>query len=688
MYRFILSLAGLILCLWASSGWAEDQESTAQPMMLDAIVVTAKKLDQPLQTGDVDKDITPVMTSTIQREAFEGKTENLAEIIKKEAGVQVRQSGGLGSFSSVSLRGASNQQVLVFMDGILLNDASGGGVDLSTIALADVAAIDIYRGAIPMNFGVSGLGGAVNIRTLRSEKGLNASVSGGYGSFNNRKANGFINYKPGRFDYLVSADYLAADNDFEFLNDNGTDLNPADDETQKRENAQVEQVNLLAKAGYDASQTLRLELMNQYFSKDQAIPSWNNDPSTQTTFDTVRNISTAKVTADNLTSLHLNTSSQLSYTWKEEEYDDHEGKISLGTPHSTYTTSRVNADVFVEYNGDWQCLIGTLSGLHEDYKDVDHQKDDDTTRSNRDSITLGLQDSIFLLSDTLIVTPAASFTWIEDELDEYSSNFGDDYDATTRRDQNLSPQIGMVYGPLPWLKMKSNLAKYVRQPSFFELFGDRGLFAGNPELKEEKGVNFDIGGEVNWTLPVDWIQRLTLSAAYFRNDIDDLITRTYDARGIGKSVNISGALIQGVEAGATVEFLDYFRAVMNLTYQDPQNQSDVEAFDGKRLPGQFEYSSLGRLEALFAGFTLYGEYIRETGLYYDTANLLPAKKKDEINAGIGWSGGPWLIRFEARNIADEQYEDFNGFPLPGRSFYGSIKYTFSLTPEKRRRSKS
>ena len=684
MVRLLLTLIGVLICLGAISAEAEDTKDTGdQSVMLDTIIVSAKKDHDDLQTGDVDKEITPVMTSTILREEFEGKTESLADIIKKEAGVQVRQSGGLGSFSSVSLRGASSQQVLVFLDGILLNDASGGGVDLSSVALADVAAIDIYRGAIPMNFGATGLGGAVNIRTLRTQKGLNASVSTGYGSFNTRKLNGFFNYKPGRFDYLFSADYLGSDNDFEFLNDNGTTLNTADDETQKRNNAEVEQVNLLGKAGYDASETLRLELMDQYFSKDQGIPSWNNSSATQTAFDTVRNISTAKITVNNLTSLHLDTASQVSYTWKEEEYDDRKGKIGLGNQHNTYTTGRVNADLFAEYNSDWQRLIGTFKWLHEDYKDVDHleDEDEDTTKSNRDSITLGLQDSLFLLGDTLIVTPGASFSWLKDELDEYHSDLIETYEAKTRNDSYLSPQIGLLYGPFPWLKFKSNLAQYVRQPSFFELFGDRGLFVGNPDLKEETGINFDVGAEVNWRLPINWIQRLTLSAAYFRNDIDDLITRAYDSRGIGKSVNISGALVQGVEVGAVVEFLDYFRGVANFTYQDPENQSEVEAFDGKRLPGQFEYSGLGRLEASLAGFTLYGEYVKETGLYYDTANLLKAENKDEINAGIGWSRGPWLVRFEAKNLADEQYEDFNGFPLPGRSFYASVKYTFSSTTD-------
>lgn len=668
---------GMVSLFVAAVGFAAEQETSEPPVMLDAVVVTARKMDEPLRTGDVDKEITPVMTTTIRREAFEGKTENIAEIIEKEVGVQVRQSGGLGSFSSVSLRGSSSDQVLVFMDGILLNDASGGGVDLSTIALSDVAAIDIYRGATPINFGSSGIGGAVNIRTLRSKKGLNASASGGYGSFNSRKFNGFINHKPGRFDYLISADYLASDNDFEILNDNGTQWNPNDDRVENRNNAQVEQANLLGKAGYDASDTLRLDLVNQFFVKDQGIPSWNNSPLTRSTLDTIRNITTVKLTADDLTAAHLNTNTRLSYTWKEEEYDDRGGHIGLGQQHNTYTTDRFDADMFVEWTGDRQNLIGTVNLLHETYESEDHLGKSNPRDSRRDTFSLGLQDSIFLFDDSLIVTPAARYNWIEDTLSAGTSIWDMPLGQENRSDNYLTPQIGLVYGPLTWLKLKSNLAKYVRQPSFFELFGDRGLFVGNPDLKEERGINFDIGAECQWAAPVDWFQRLSLNAAYFHNDVEDLITRVYDARGIGKSVNMSGALIRGVELSGTAEFLDRFRAVANFTHQDPKNESDINAFDGKRLPGRFENSLLGRLEARYAGVTVYGEYVMETGLYYDAANLLPAADKKEVNAGISWAVGSWMFRLEGKNLADEWYEDFNGFPLPGRSFYASVKYTFS-----------
>jgi iron complex outermembrane receptor protein len=34
-----------------------------------------------------------------------------------------------------------------------------------------------------------------------------------------------------------------------------------------------------------------------------------------------------------------------------------------------------------------------------------------------------------------------------------------------------------------------------------------------------------------------------------------------------------------------------------------------------------------------------------------------------------------LLTFEAKNLEDDQYEDFNGYPLPGRSYYFTVKYS-------------
>ena len=125
-----------------------------------------------------------------------------------------------------------------------------------------------------------------------------------------------------------------------------------------------------------------------------------------------------------------------------------------------------------------------------------------------------------------------------------------------------------------------------------------------------------------------------------------------------------------------LDFLKILRFVARATYQDTENLSDIKAFKGKKLAGRAEESYLIRLEAQYGGLKVYCEQVEEKGLFYDTANLLEAKDKREINAGATWLVGPVLINAEARNLEDEQFEDFNGFPLPGRSYYASVKYSF------------
>ncbi len=671
--NFLLFQIVFFVLLNLGNGYARAEN---QPVMLDTVVVTAEKPELPFKTGDVDMEQTPVHVSVIKREQFEGKTENLSEIIEKEAGVQIRQSGGLGSFSTVSLRGASSEQVMVFMDGILLNDASGGGVDLSNISLSDVEAIEIYRGVTPVNFGKASVGGAVNIRTRRSGQGTNTSVSAGYGSFGMNKFSGFLNHKPGKWDCLISADYLSSDNDFEFVNDNSTQWNTADDRTEERNNAQFDQKNILAKLGYDFSDDVRLDFSDQWFSKDQGLPGWNNSDKTATSFDTERNIATLNLITNNLGPYHFNINTRANYSRQEEEYDDRGGHVGLGEQHSKYITSHYDAGVFLEWLTEHNMLSFTSELRHEAYDPRDLLKAQNPKESRRNVFSIGLQNSFILFDGKLILTPALRYTFLRDELKAGISIWGASLDEKTKDEDNFSPQIGLKYCPANWLTIKANAARYAREPSFFELFGDRGFFTGNMELESEKGSNFDMGFEISRNSDDERLKRISFSLTGFLSDTDDLITRSYNSRGIGKSVNISSSCIKGIEAEFSMEFLTYCRLIANASWQDTENQSEIPAFDGKKLPGRFEKSYLTRIEARYGDFKLYAEYLAEKDLYYDTANLLEAEDKEEVNAGISWLFRSALLTFEAENIGDNQYEDFNGYPLPGRSYSLTVKYSF------------
>ncbi len=676
-------VTGLIISAVLATPSMGRGESKNAAVQLDTVVVTAAAESPDYRTGDVDAAVTPASVTIIEREDFEGKTESLAEVIEQTVGVQVRQSGGLGSFSSVSLRGSSSDQVLVFLDGVLLNEASGGGVDLSSIALSDVAAIEIYRGTSPINFGKGSIGGAVNIRTRRTREGLGAAVSAGYGSFDARKLGGFINHKPGAWDYLLSADYLGSQNDYDILNDNGTAYNSDDDRWEPRRNAGFDQYNLLGKIGFDLSDTRRVELVDQYFDKEQELPAWNNSAAVGATFDARRNIATVQFIADDLTDFHLNTRTRVTHAWKREEYNDRGGHIGLSEQHSIYTTNRWTGDVYGEWVTDRNTLGVFAEASREAYESEDRLGRANPMDAERDSITLGLQDTVFLMGDRLILSPAIRYTWIRDDLSGDASVWGAEMAGQSRETDHFSPQIGLVHQVFDGVKFKTNLARYVREPAFYELFGDRGFLVGNSDLSAEKGINFDIGAEIDRQWDGPWLQGLSAGVAYFRTDADDLITQVYNARGIGKSVNVSEAEIQGVEARFSLDFLNYFQLAVNATWQDPENRSGVGAFNGKNLPGRFETAYRGRLAARFRGWKAHLEYIREEDMFYDAANLLPAEDKKEINAGISRllnvgtkNASSLLISLEGRNLGDDLYEDFNGYPQPGRSWFCTVKYTF------------
>ena len=661
------------ILLWAIPVRAQSKKEVHS---LGTVVVTAEPEDSSFETQDVDMEQSTGFFSVIKREAFEGKMEDLAEVLQDEAAIQVRESGGLGSFSTVSIRGSSSDQVMVFMDGVLLNDASGGGVDLSTISLSDVEAIEIYRGMTPINFGKASIGGVINIRTLRAEKGLHASATAGYGSFNTRKFSGFINHKPGKWDYLVTAGYLGSDNDFKFRNDNGTEWNPADDRWEKRHNAQFDQGNLLAKLGYDFTSDLRISLVNQWFAKDQGLPSWNNNPQTTASFDTRRNITTLSFIANDIGPLRLNTRTSLDYSHKKELYDDPHGQIGLGKQKSKYLSDRYGGEFFMEWLADWSVMSFMADFHHETYDPRNLLTHKNPNESARDLLSLGLQDSLLFFQDQLTVTPGIRYTSVHDDLQSATSLWGTPLPGRTRDEDYWSPQIGVKYRPVTWLTLKGNLAKDVREPSFLELFGDRGYITGNPDLKAEKGVNFDAGFELNWRPKYKWLKRASCSAAYFGSNVDDLITFVYDSRGIGKAENISEARIRGVESQITIDFLKYFRFTGNATWQDPKNESRIKAFGGKVLPGRWQRSYLGRIEGRYAGFKAHVECIHETGMYYDSPNLVQAADKTLFNAGISWLYDSFLFSLEARNLGNDNYEDFHGYPMPGRAFYFTVGYRY------------
>lgn len=117
----------------------------------------------------------------VEAKGFKNLSINANDILGKISGVNIRQSGGLGSDFSLSLNGLSDNQVRIFLDGVPM-DYFGTSLSLNNFSANLIERIEVYKGVVPIHLSSDALGGAINIQTGKQTKSyLDASYS--LGSF-------------------------------------------------------------------------------------------------------------------------------------------------------------------------------------------------------------------------------------------------------------------------------------------------------------------------------------------------------------------------------------------------------------------------------------------------------------------------------------------------------------------------
>jgi outer membrane cobalamin receptor len=135
---------------------------------LSAVVVRAARDTQPLNA------------TTFDRQAIEAShRRDVGELLRSAPGVVITQAGGAGAATHVSIRGSSANEVLVLLDGVPMNSAISGDVDLSTIPLETVERVTVLSGAQSARYGERALAGVVQIETRRPSHEASGEVRGG-----------------------------------------------------------------------------------------------------------------------------------------------------------------------------------------------------------------------------------------------------------------------------------------------------------------------------------------------------------------------------------------------------------------------------------------------------------------------------------------------------------------------------
>ncbi|HEX9427663.1 MAG TPA: TonB-dependent receptor plug domain-containing protein, partial [Candidatus Polarisedimenticolia bacterium] len=92
--------------------------------------------------GETAAPLDPTAFATvIHAEDFADRLTSVEELMREAVGVSVQSLGG--AYATVSVRGSTAEQVVVYLDGVPLNRALGGAVNLADLSLSQVESIEI-----------------------------------------------------------------------------------------------------------------------------------------------------------------------------------------------------------------------------------------------------------------------------------------------------------------------------------------------------------------------------------------------------------------------------------------------------------------------------------------------------------------------------------------------------------------
>ncbi|MBN1790457.1 MAG: TonB-dependent receptor [Bacteroidales bacterium] len=172
---------------------------------LNEVVVIAGRT--PLEAQQAARIVTVITKSEIER----APAQNLSDLLRYIAGVDIRQRGPLGAQADISIRGGTFDQTLILLNGVNITDPQTGHHNLNLpIDIESIERIEIMQGPAAKSFGPNAFNGAINIITGNS-KPNHIRVSETFGQFGLYKAMVNISNAIGNYSHFISMNRISSD---------------------------------------------------------------------------------------------------------------------------------------------------------------------------------------------------------------------------------------------------------------------------------------------------------------------------------------------------------------------------------------------------------------------------------------------------------------------------------------------
>ncbi len=641
----------------------ETQAAKNELKTLKEVIVTTSRVRETKR--EVTSNVSVITSQEIARSSAKNVGDLLAEY---GVGHIQKYPGGLTSIGIRGFRTESHGNDLKGHVLILLDGRRAGTGNVSKILTKNVERIEIIRGPASVQYGSAAVGGVINIITRRGKGKPHVFVEGTYGSYDFAEGT-FGGYgKVKAIDFSGTYTYSVLDDDYKtgggdrFKNTGYDDIN-----------------NFSINLGAEVYPGHRLGVIAHYYDADKiGSPGYLSQNDEDDYKDS---------TNKSIDFTYEGRTPKGMFSWMARYFDgtdkdkwvDPTGSDPTGWDDgeaSKMKTDQKGAQAQVTLN-----LKQLTATVGFDWVDYDVRATWNPKKTEYENPAGFLLVKGKLLNDRLILMGGIRY---DDYTVKVQEPVGRDED-----DSNTSFNLGAAYLLGKYLKLRAHYGEGFVMPSADQLAADYVTwgthYVGNPNLDPEKSKTYEGG--------VDFFYKaFNASLTYFYTDFSDKIVTASTPSGERTWKNLGGATIDGIEGnfsydigalfGWEFELKPYARFVYLFKYEDDETHEDLKyvsdwnASYGITLAGLKGLS--GNLNFAYVGKQKVDDW--ESGVYpvpevtkggFTVADLSLSYKIFEKK-----KYGTLILKGDVRNLFDKEYAYVKGYPMPGRTFFGSLRYEF------------
>ena len=596
------ALVGAIaIAMGFSTSVSAQDSSNVVNASLETLVVTATRSEEKIK--DVPARITVISKSEIEK----NPALNLSDLIQRDPSVFVKQSGGIGQITEISIRGTRPNHTLILKDGARLNSQNHlAAIYPSFLDSSDLEQIEILKGPASVQYGTDAIGGVAQMITSTPTKN-SGFITGIYGENNTYKAIAGADLIQDSFYAQIRGQRLESD---------GTRVL---DNQSKDQKAAYDQKGYSAKVGYDNKKNIKTDLS---ISQNEGLSQFYN-------YMTIKN-NAERIFENRLinSSIQYGFAENLTLSARYSNFIDNQQVKDNDPDH--FDTENNEGDLNLNWNvNSKNNLLAGVTYLKSDFKSND-------VKDKKQSI-----DS------------TGYYVQHQYKTDKLSTQVGVRTEDNELFGTHTIGQGAVRYQVLPETSIYANIGSAFKAPSLTELYyfseGPYGNTYGNPDLKPEESISYEIGVDQRIG------QNLNAFLSAYHTEIKNLISYKYSSPN-STYINIDKAEVNGGELGLKWEKDDLFLSTEYAYVDSKDKKTDLRiAYKPKQtltLTTGLENSIYGISASLIA----------RSDIYADTANKVKAPGYATVDLNMYWNINPNIKVFSnIENMGDVEYRTADNF---------------------------